>query len=112
MMIAGGTGRRAGFEEDSRRPREDADRGFEQRGLDALSASGAFARRKREQDPVGGKDAAEQVADRESDPRRAALGGSGDAHEPRHSLRDLIEAREVAERSGRAESGYAARNDA
>jgi len=62
--------------------------------------------------PCAEKIPAEQIADRDSYPRRTALLGAGHAHQTRHSLCDLIEARKVAQRPGRAEPRDAACNDA
>src|SRR5258707_1308856 len=62
MIVAGGRGRLAGFEINSRRPRQDADNGFEQRRLDALAAAVAMARLEREQDALRRENSAQLAA--------------------------------------------------
>src|SRR5208337_2325488 len=112
MIVAGGRGRHAGFEIDSRRPGQDADDGLEQRGLDALAATVAMARFEREQDSLRGENSAEQIADGDADAGRPALDGARHAHQTRHPLRDLIEAGEIAQGAARAEAGDGAGDDA
>ncbi len=112
MMIAGGRGSLAGFEINSRRPGQDADDGFEQRSLDALAAAVAMARLECEQDALRRKNSGEQIADGDADAGRPAFDGSGHAHQARHPLRDLIEAREIAQRPGRTEARDGAGDDA
>ena len=112
MMVAVRRGCLAGLEIDAGRPAQHAHDRFEQRSLDPLAAPGAMARLEREQNSLRGEDSAEQVADRDSDPRRSALRCAGHAHQPRHALRDLIEAGIVAQRPGRAEARDAAGDDA
>src|SRR5208282_3503847 len=112
MMVALWRGRLAGLEVDAGRPGENAHHRLEQRSLDPLAAPAAMARLEREQNSLHGEDSPEQVADRDSDPRRPALAAAGHAHQSRHSLRDLVEAGKVAQRSGRAEARDAATDDA
>src|ERR1700676_507006 len=104
MIVAGGPGRLAGLEINSRRPGQDADDRLEQRALAPLAAAVAMARLEREQDTLRRENSAEQIADRDADAGRTALDGAGHAHQPRHSLRDLIEAGKIAQRAGRSEA--------
>src|ERR1700722_9722393 len=108
MMIAGRTRRLAGVEVDARRPAQGADDRLEQRSLDALAAAGAMSRFEGQQDALRRVDAAEQIADRDTDAGRSAGRRPGHAHQAGEALRDLIEARRIAHRATRAEPRDAA----
>src|SRR5271167_3465621 len=112
MMIAGRAGRLAGIEVDARRPAQGADDRFQQRGLDALPAASAMTRFECEQDTLRRIDATQQIADGDADAGGATRGGAGHTHQAGEALRNLVEARVVAHRTGRAEARNAACDDA
>src|SRR5579863_5948196 len=111
MMIAGRRGALPGVEVDPGRPAQHADNRLDQRCLDLLPASAPMARFEREQNSVRGEDAAEQIADRDTHPRRPARLASGHAHQAGEALRDLIEAGVVAQRTVRTEARDATGDD-
>src|SRR5271154_3243552 len=71
-----------------------------------------MARLEREQNSIGRENSTEQIANRDADPRRPALDRARHAHQTRHPLRDLIEAGEIPQRSGRSEARDRAGDDA
>src|SRR5579862_1715833 len=97
MIVAGGRWRHPGLEINSRRPGQDTDDRLEQRGFDALAAAIAMARLECEKNSLRRENSAEQVANGDADPGRPALDSARHAHQTRHPLRYLIEAREVAQ---------------
>ena len=112
MLVARGPGAPAALEVHARAPRQHADRGLEQRGVDELAAPGPLAREQRELDAVRREDPREQIRDRDPDARRAALVGAGEAHQAAHGLRDRVEAGAARVRAVGAEARDAAHHEA
>src|SRR6185503_2508588 len=98
MMVPRGRRSRARVEEHPGAPREHADHRFEERSRDDLSSPRALAREERELDALRREDPREKVGDRDARARRPAFGGTREAHETAHALRDLIEPRSIAVR--------------
>ena len=87
------------------------DRG-EQARLDRPAAAGGLALAERGHHAEGAEHAGEQVGDRQPDPRRVAVGGAGQAHQPGLGLDDLVEARARPVGTAGAEAGDRQRDQA
>ncbi len=70
-----------------------------------------MARVEGKQDTLRGEDSSKQIADRDSNPHRAALLGARHTHQSGESLRDLIEPRRITHRTAGAKTGDRASDD-
>ena len=76
----------------------------EQAGLHRPADTGALALVQRRHHAEGAEHAGEEVGDRQADPRRLAVAGAGQAHQPGLGLHDLVEPGTVHRRGRRHRS--------
>src|SRR5216110_2120955 len=97
--------RRAGREVALGLIRERRDQPVEQRDVDALNLAGAMASEQREQNPLIGVEARDDVRDRCADLDGLPIRLAGEIDDPRFTLRDDVVAGTIAVRSGLAVAG-------